>query len=131
MGVFQRIVLVGVLAAIALPAVAIAGGAGDDQYLDPLQGLTGSDGTTTTTKPKNSSGSPSPSTPSVPASEAPTAAPVATETPTAKSKRKAATLAPIKRPALDVNGLSGIGPLVAVPVKHVTLVIGDIAHGRG
>jgi hypothetical protein len=40
-------------------------------------------------------------------------------------------LAPIKRRSLDVDGLSGIGSLVAVPVEHVTLVIGDIAHGRG
>lgn len=130
----QKLALVVVLAALVVPSAAFAGGAGDDQYLDPLQGLTGSGGTQSKPKsstPKNSDGSSSSSAPSDPVSAAPTTAPVVTETAAAKSKPKTATSAPIKRPAIDVNGLSGIGSLVAVPVKHVTLVIGDIAHGRG
>jgi hypothetical protein len=125
------VLLIAVLAAVVVPSAAFAGGAGDDQYLDPLEGLTGSGGTTTTTKPKNSNSGPSSSTPSVPTSGTPAVAPVVTETPSAKDKPKATKLAPIKRRSIDVDGLSGIGSLVAVPVEHVTLVIGDIAHGRG
>lgn len=125
------LILIAVLAAVVVPSAAFAGGAGDDQYLDPLEGLTGSGGKTTTTKPKNSNGSPSSSQPSVSTSGTPTVAPTVTETPTAKNKPNATKLAPIKRRSIDVNDLSGIGSLVAVPVKHVTLVIGDIAHGRG
>ena len=127
----RYVLLIAVLAAVLVPSAAFAGGAGDDQYLDPLEGLTGSGGTTTTTKPKNSNGSPSSSQPSAPTPGTPTGAPSGTETPTAKNKQKATKLAPIKRRSLDVDGLSGIGSLVAVPVEHVTLVIGDIAHGRG
>ena len=123
--------------ALAAPTLALAGGAGDDQYLDPLQGLTGSHGQaggSTPSKPKDSSGS-STSTSDGQSASAP--APVVQEPApavngskkNAGSKTKAAE--PIARTAVDINALSGIGPLVAVPVKHVTLVLGDIAHGRG
>jgi hypothetical protein len=121
------------LAALAVPSVALAGGAGDDQYLDPLEGLTGSNGGNTANpkdKPKKSSGTQSSGSPSAPVAVQP-----ATETTAqavaAKPDAKPVAVVPIKRPALDVGQLSGIGSLVAVPVKHVTLVIGDIAHERG
>lgn len=116
------------LAALAAPSVALAGGAGDDQYLDPLQGLTGSNGSNTPApkhKPKSSSGETSAPVAVQPAIQ--TTTPVVAPKPDAKQ----VVVTPIKRPALNVGQLSGIGSLVAEPVKHVTLVIGDIAHERG
>jgi len=117
--------------ALAAPSLALAGGAGDDQYLDPLQGLTGSHGQaggSTPSKAKDSSGSATSTgdgqSASAPAPAVQVPAPVA-------SRPKAKAPEPIARAAVDINALSGIGSLVAVPVKHVTLVLGDIAHGRG
>ncbi len=120
-------------AAMVLPAVAIAGGAGDDQYLDPLQGLTGSNGGSKThkpSKPKKSDGGSSSSTAPAPVAITPsTTAPVEAD-PKVTSKPRKVAAKPVHRPAIDINSLSGIGSLVAVPVKHVTLVLGDIAHER-
>ena len=115
-----------------MPSAALAQGAGDDQYVDPLAGLTDSGGDGSPKKQKKSSGgSSSDYSPAADATEVATEVTEATETEDAKAKSKAADRAAAKRPALNVNALSGIGSLVAVPVKHVTLVIGDIAHGRG
>jgi hypothetical protein len=129
----RKLVLVVACAGLALPSAAFAQGAGDDQYVDPLAGLTGPEETKTQSeksKPKKSGGAST----SQPSSTTVTTAPVtATATSSAdRSKRKpsAAAQTPKSRAAIDINGLSGIGSLVAVPVKHVTLVLGDIAHER-
>jgi len=130
----QKFALIVACAAVAFPSAAFAQGAGDDQYVDPLAGLTGSNGTSTPSKPskpKRSSGGSSSDAASAPVTATATTATTASEPAKATVKPRDQTRATIKRPAIDVNGLSGIGSLVAVPVKHVTLVIGDIAHGRG
>jgi hypothetical protein len=116
---------------LALPSAALAQGAGDDQYVDPLAGLTDSGGGASPNKQKKSSGGSSNDYSSAAeATEIATEVTEATETEEAKSKPKAGGRSAVKRPALDVNALSGIGPLVAVPVEHVTLVVGGIANER-
>ncbi len=122
----RRFALIIACAGLALPSAAFAQGAGDDQYLDPLEGLTGSNHAKEQTRSETTSSSEVPSTAATPITTT-----TATEEPKAKSKSKATTVTQPERAALDIKGLSGIGTLVAVPVKHVTLVIGDIAHGRG
>ena len=120
-----------VCGALALPSAALAQGAGDDQYVDPLAGLTDSGGGDSPKKQKDSSSSSSNDYSSAAeATEVATEVTEATEAEEAKSKSKASDRAALKRPALNVNALSGIGPLVAVPVEHVTLVVGDIANER-
>jgi hypothetical protein len=123
---FAFIVLCG---ALALPSAALAQGASDDQYVDPLAGLTGSGGGDAPKKKKSSSSSGETSS-AAEATEIATEVTEATEAEVAKEKSDGAGRESVKRPALDVNALSGIGPLVAVPVKHVTLVVGDIANER-
>ncbi len=123
---FALIVLCG---ALALPSAALAQGASDDQYVDPLAGLTGSGGGDAPKKKKSSSSSGETSS-AAEATEIATEVTEATEAEVAKEKSDGAGRESVKRPALDVNALSGIGPLVAVPVKHVTLVVGDIANER-
>ena len=114
-----------------MPSAALAQGAGDDQYVDPLAGLTDSGGGGSPNKQKKSSGGSSNDYSSAAeATEIATEVTEATETEEAKSKPKAGGRSVVKRPALDVNALSGIGPLVAVPVEHVTLVVGGIANER-
>ena len=111
-----------------MPSAALAQNASDDQYVDPLAGLTDSGGDDSPKKQKKSSGGSSNEYSS--AAEATEIATEVTETEKAKSKPKSGGRAAVKRPALDVNALSGIGPLVAVPVEHVTRVVGDIANER-
>jgi hypothetical protein len=123
---FAFIVLCG---ALALPSAALAQGASDDQYVDPLAGLTGSGGGDAPKKKKSSSSSGETSS-AAEATEIATEVTEATEAEVAKEKSDGAGRESVERPALDVNALSGIGPLVAVPVKHVTLVVGDIANER-
>ena len=115
--------------ALALPSAALAQGASDDQYVDPLAGLTGSGGGDAPKKKKSSSSSGETSS-AAEATEIATEVTEATEAEVAKEKSDGAGRESVERPALDVNALSGIGPLVAVPVKHVTLVVGDIANER-
>ena len=130
----RKLLLIVACAGLALPSAALAQGAGDDQYVDPLAGLTGPNGTNSPTKkttPKKSGDASSSQPASTTVTTAP-APPTATSS-QARSERKPGAVAqtPKARAAIDVKDLSGIGSLVAVPVKHVTLVIGDIAHGRG
>ena len=127
----RKFALLLVCGALALPSAALAQGAGDDQYVDPLAGLTDSGGGDSPKKQKESSSSSSNDYSSAAeATEVATEVTEATEAEEAKSKSKASDRAALKRPALNVNALSGIGPLVAVPVEHVTLVVGDIANER-
>ncbi len=127
----RKVALIAACCAFALPAAALANGASDDQYVDPLAGLTGSGGND---RPKKKSSADGPSNGYSATGEAVEVASEvteATESEEAKGKSKAPAGAPSGPPALDINALSGIGPLVAVPVKHVTLVVGDIANERG
>jgi len=129
----RKLALIVACAGLALPSAALAQGAGDDQYVDPLAGLTGSNGTNTPTKkskPKNSSGASASQPASTPVTTAPATATATSPADRSKRKSSAAAQKPKARAAIDINGLSGIGALVAVPVKHVTLVLGDIAHER-
>lgn len=124
----RKFALIAACCALALPSAALAQGAGDDQYVDPLAGLTDSGGNNSPKKQNKSSGGSSNDYSS--GADATEVATEVTETEKAKSKPKAGGRAAVKRPALDVNALSGIGPLVAVPVEHVTRVVGDIANER-
>ena len=127
----RKFALIVVCGSLALPSAALSQGAGDDQYVDPLAGLTDPGGDDSPQKQKKSSGGSSNGYSSAAeATEVATEVTEATETEEAKSKSKADGRAAVKRPALNVNALSGIGPLVAVPVEHVTLVVGDIANER-
>ena len=119
--------------ALLLPSAAIAGGAGDDQYVDPLAGLNGAPagGSTTPAKHKPTSTSQSGQAASG-AVQAP--ATVVAPAPSNSSPKHAGHKSVGSRvavPAINVNSLQGIGSLVAVPVRHVSLVLGDIANGRG
>ncbi len=129
----RKLALIVACAGLALPSAALAQGAGDDQYVDPLAGLTGSNGTnnpTKTSKPKKSSGASASQPASTSVTTAPAKAIATSPASGSKSKPSAAEQTPKARAAIDINSLSGIGSLVAVPVKHVTLVLGDIAHER-
>ena len=127
----RKFALIVVCGSLALPSAALSQGAGDDQYVDPLAGLTDPGGDDSPQKQKKSSGGSSNGYSSTAeATEVAAEVTEATETEEAKSKSKASDRAALKRPALNVNALSGIGPLVAVPVEHVTLVVGDIANER-
>ena len=127
----RKFALIAVCGALALPSAALAQNASDDQYVDPLAGLTDSGRDNSPKKQKKSSGGSSNDYSSAAeATEVATEVTEATETEEAKSKPKAGGRAVVKRPALNVNALSGIGPLVAVPVEHVTLVVGGIANER-
>ena len=127
----RKFAFIVVCGALALPSAALAQGAGDDQYVDPLAGLTDSGGDSGPKKQKKSSGGSSTDySPAADATEVATEVAKATETEEAESKPKAGDQAAIKRPGLNIDALSGSGPLVAVPVEHVTLVFGAIANER-
>ena len=127
----RKFALIVVCCALVLPSAALAQSAGDDQYVDPLAGLTDPGGDSSPKKQKKSSGGSSTDySPAAEATEVATEVSKATETEEGESKPKAVDRAAVKRPELNVNALSGIGPLVAVPVEHVTFVVGDIANER-
>ena len=121
-----------VLAAVflAAPSFALANSAGDDQYVDPLAGQVGSDKHSGSHKSHKTGGSANSG--SAPTASSPVYPPAAVSSaPEPVRSPQKETPKPIrKRAAVDISKLSGIGSLVAVPVKHVTLVLGDIAHER-
>ncbi len=125
----KPLALAALLVALALPSAALAQSAGDDQYLDPLAGLTGSGGSGSSDKGSGSSGNSGGSSTAAPTpvtSEPQAAAPVIKEsTPEAKKEP-----VPAVDPAIDIPSLHGIGQMVAVPVKHVSRVLGGIADER-
>ncbi len=128
----KPLALAALLAALALPSAALAQSAGDDQYLDPLAGLIGSGGSGSSDKGSGSSGS------SGNSGGSPTAAPTPVTTepqaaaPVIKKSTPEANKEPMPAvdPAIDIPSLHGIGQMVAVPVKHVSRVLGGIADER-
>ncbi len=125
----KPLALAALLVALALPSAALAQSAGDDQYLDPLAGLTGSGGSGSSDKGSGSSGNSGGSSPAAPTpgtAEPQAAAPVVKES-KPKAKKKPA---PAVDPVFDIPSLNGIGQMVAVPVKHVSRVLGGIADER-
>ncbi len=131
----KPLALAALLVALALPSAALAQSAGDDQYLDPLAGLIGSGGSGSSDKGSGSSGSSgnsgnsggsSTAAPTPVTSEPQAAAPVVKKSkPEAKKKPASAV-----DPAIDIASLNGIGQMVAIPVKHVSRVLGGIADER-
>ncbi len=128
----KSLALAVLLVALTLPSAALAQSAGDDQYVDPLAGLTGSGGSGSSDKGSGSSvssgnsGGSSTAAPTSVTTEPQAAAPVVkTSTPEAKKKS-----APAVDPAIDIPSSNGIGRMVAVPVKHVSRVLGGIADER-
>ncbi len=121
----KSLTLAALLVALTLPSAALAQSAGDDQYVDPLAGLTGSGGSGSSDKGSGSSGS-STAAPMPGTAEPQAAAPVVKES-KPKAKKKPV---PAVDPAIDLASLNGIGQMVAVPVKHVSRVLGGIADER-
>ncbi len=121
----KSLTLAALLVALTLPSAALAQSAGDDQYVDPLAGLTGSGGSGSSDKGSGSSGS-STAAPMPGTAEPQAAAPVVKES---KPKAKKEPV-PAVDPAIDIPSLHGIGQMVAVPVKHVSRVLGGIADER-
>ncbi len=128
----KSLALAVLLVALTLPSAALAQSAGDDQYVDPLAGLTGSGGSGSSDKGSGSSvssgnsGGSSTAAPTPVTTEPQAAAPVVK-----KSKPKAKKEpVPAVDPAIDIPSLHGIGRMVAVPVKHVSRVLGGIADER-
>ncbi len=118
----KPLALAALLAALTLPSAALAQSAGDNQYVDPLAGLTGSGGSGSS----DNSGGSSTAAPTPVTSEPQAAAPVVKKSePEAKKKP-----VPAIDPAIDLASLNGIGQMVAVPVKHVSRVLGGIADER-
>ncbi|GEM_PF-1863309 len=120
------------LVALAVPSAALAQSAGDDQYVDPLAGLNGSGGSESSDKGSGSSGSSGNSGGSSTAAPTPgTTEPQAAAPVVKKSKPKAKKKpAPAVDPGFDIPSLNGIGQMVAIPVKHVSRVLGGIADER-
>ncbi len=121
----KSLALAALLVALTLPSVALAQSAGDDQYVDPLAGQTGSGGSGSSDKGSGSSGS-STAAPTPGTAEPQAAAPVVKES---KPKAKKEPV-PAVDPAIDLASLNGIGQMVAIPVKHVSRVLGGIADER-
>ncbi len=125
----KPLALAALLVALALPSAALAQSAGDDQYLDPLAGLTGSGGSGSSDKGSGSSGNSGGSSTAAPTpvtGEPQAAAPVIKKSTPEANKEPM----PAVDPAIDIPSLHGIGQMVAVPVKHVSRVLGGIADER-
>ncbi len=125
----KPLALAALLVALTLPSAALAQSAGDDQYLDPLAGLTGSGGSGSSDKGSGSSdnsGGSSTAAPTPVTAEPQAAAPVVKESKPQANKKPA----PAVDPAIDIASLNGIGQMVAIPVKHVSRVLGGIADER-
>ncbi len=125
----KSLTLAALLVALTLPSAALAQSAGDDQYVDPLAGLTGSGGSGSSDKGSGSSGNSGGSSTAAPTpvtGEPQVAAPVIKKSTPEANKEPM----PAVDPAIDIPSLHGIGQMVAVPVKHVSRVLGGIADER-
>ncbi len=125
----KSLALAVLLAALTLPSAALAQSAGDNQYLDPLAGQTGSGGSGSSDKGSGSSGNSGGSSTAAPTpvtGEPQAAAPVIKKSTPEANKEPM----PAVDPAIDIPSLHGIGQMVAVPVKHVSRVLGGIADER-
>ncbi len=128
----KLLALAALLVALTLPSAALAQSAGDDQYLDPLAGLTGSGGSGSSDKGSGSSGSSGNSEGSSTAAPTPVTSEPQAAAPVVKKSEPQAKKKPVPAvdPAIDLASLNGIGQMVAVPVKHVSRVLGGIADER-
>ncbi len=118
----KSLALAALLVALTLPSAALAQSAGDNQYVDPLAGLTGSGGSGSS----DNSGGSSTAAPTPVTGEPQAAAPVIKKSTPEANKEPM----PAVDPAIDIPSLHGIGQMVAVPVKHVSRVLGGIADER-
>ncbi len=128
----KSLALAVLLVALTLPSAALAQSAGDNQYVDPLAGQTGSGGSGSSDKGSGSSGSSGNSGGSSTAAPTPVTTEPQAAAPVVKKSAPEAKKKPVPAvdPAIDIPSLHGIGQMVAVPVKHVSRVLGGIADER-